>query len=245
MRDMLNFNAKKKKSNSPRIILVCGAKGGVGKSTICYNLALAAKNSGKKTAIVDADIYGPSIHHLCGLKQQAPEIKHNLMIPIVKNGLQINSMGFLIPSEKALVWRGPMITKALNNLINNTVWEDLDFMFIDMPPGTGDAYISLLKNFPESEAVIVSQSQQMALIDTTRTVDLMQKINIKILGMVENMSIGSNKGNGQNFCKKHKINHLGQIGFDPEIAELSDQGKAFIDEDNKNSETLLKIIEKL
>ncbi len=235
---LTNHNNKKK----PKIILICSAKGGVGKSTLCYNLALANQLKNKKTAIIDADIYGPSIHHLSGIKQKEPKIIDNKMVPIKKNGLQINSMGFLIAKESALIWRSPMIIKALNNLIENTKWENIEYIFIDMPPGTGDVYLSLLKNFPSANAIIISQPHQLSLIDTVRTIDLMHKLNIKILGLIENMNFLKENNLSSNFCKKHKIKYLGNIKFNPEIAKLSDQSKPFLNLENENSQTIKKIV---
>jgi ATP-binding protein involved in chromosome partitioning len=231
-----------KKIKKPKIILICSAKGGVGKSTLCYNLALANQLKNKKTAIIDADIYGPSIHHLCGIKQQEPQIIANKMIPLKKNGLQINSMGFLIAKESALIWRSPMIIKALNNLIENSKWDDVEYIFIDMPPGTGDVYISLLKNFPSCQAIIISQPHELSLIDTVRTIDLMRKLKIKILGLIENMNLLEDTKISEKFCKKYKINLLGKIKFDPEIAKLSDQSKDFLNLKNENCNTIDKII---
>jgi len=231
-------NSKKK----PKIILICSAKGGVGKSTICYNLALANQLKNKKTAIIDADIYGPSIHHLCGIKQKEPQIIDNKMIPIKKNGLQINSMGFLIAKESALIWRSPMIIKALNNLIENTKWENIEYIFIDMPPGTGDIYLSLLKNLPSANAIIISQPHQLSLIDTVRTIDLMHKLKIKILGLIENMNFLPEKNITNDFCKKNKIDLLGKISFDPNIANLSDNSESFLNLENENSKMIKKIV---
>ena len=243
---MLNFNIKNKiKENNPKIILICGAKGGVGKSTLCYNLALATQSLKHNTAIVDADIYGPSIHHLCGIKQQAPEIKHNLMVPITVKNLQLNSMGFLVPKESALIWRGPMISKAINNLINKTIWSDLDVMFIDMPPGTGDTYLSLLKNFPEAKAVIITQPQQIALIDTVRTIDLMNKANINILGLIENMANKLYKNKAQDFCKAHNIKKIGTLEHDQNIPFLSENNQSLFEQNNKNAKIILQMAKKI
>lgn len=243
---MINFNPKNKNSkNKPQIILICGAKGGVGKSTICYNLALASQKLGQNTAIIDADIYGPSIHHLCGVKQQAPEIKHNLMLPRKVKNLQLNSMGFLIPKENALIWRGPMISKAINNLINNTVWTDLAQMFIDMPPGTGDAYLSLLKNFPTAKAVIITQPQKISLIDTNRTIDLMQKVNIEIIGLIENMTNHLYKDKVKYFCKEHKIKKIGSIEFDQNIPLLAENNQNIIEDHHNHAKVFYQIAKKI
>lgn len=174
-----------------KIIAVASAKGGVGKSTLAVNLAAALNRVGHKVALVDADIYGPSIAHLMDLKTK-PEIKGDLMIPLISNDIKCISIASLIDDNAAGVWRGPMITKILHQLIKGVEWnfdgKDVDVMIIDMPPGTGDVYLSLAEKFPLNGVVLVSTPQSLAVIDLVRSVDCFKKLNIPIIGLIQNMS---------------------------------------------------------
>ena len=226
------------------IILICSGKGGVGKSTICYNLAMAASKKGKKVAIVDADIYGPSMHHLFGVPAgKNPVIKNGLMIPFEKNGVKFNSMGLIIPEGKALIWKAPMITKSLNNLFNQTNWGEVDAIFVDLPPGTGDTHIKLLKMFNNAKAILITEPEKISLIDMERYYDMLLKFNIKILGVIENMCI--EKSNFvKKFAKSANLKLLAQINFSKEIRSL--KGKDIFKEKKLKTiaEDLLQIAEK-
>ena len=230
-----------------KIILICSAKGGVGKSTICVNLALAMKMLGKKTAIVDADIYGPSTHHLLGIKSNPPQIKNDMMIPYEKHGIKLNSMGLITPPDKALIWRGPMLTKTLNNLLNSTDWGDTEYLFIDLPPGTGDVYLSLLQKYQTAQAILISTPQKISLIDVARSLDLLNKLQIKTLGIIENMALSEQKlmsQNVKNFASQYNIAYLGKIAYDPQIAHYSDTSTPAINKEELNITTELKKIAK-
>ncbi len=207
----------------PKLILICSAKGGVGKSTLCFNLAYGFMKLKHKTAIIDADIYGPSIHHLFNIKAGTqPEIQNNLMIPLEKDNIKFNSMGLIIDGKKALIWRAPMIIKALNNLINNSDWGDSDYIFIDLPPGTGDIHLTMLKNFPTAEAILISTSQKISLIDVERSYDMLNKLNINVLGIIENMSYGD-KNYITDFAQENNLNFLGKIPLTNKFLDLDEK----------------------
>lgn len=217
-----------------KIIAVASAKGGVGKSTIACNLAMALQNKGLKIAVVDADIYGPSIPHLMNLQKQ-PEIKDNLMLPLISHDVKFISIGSLIDENSAGVWRGPMVTKILNQLINMVNWQfdgqEVDVMIIDMPPGTGDVYLSLAEKFPLDSVIIVSTPQSLSIIDVVKSIDCFKKLKIPILGLIQNMSylqIGEErkyifgKDGAKDLARKTQIDFLGEV---PILEELSDLNK--------------------
>lgn len=227
--------APEKKPLAKKIIAIASAKGGVGKSTFAVNFAYCLKKIGHKVALVDADIYGPSIPTLMGLEGQ-PEIENNLMIPKIAHGIKCASIGLMIDRDSAGVWRGPMITKILNQLINATNWQydgqDVDYMVIDMPPGTGDVYLSLAQKFPIDGVVLISTPQSVATADVRRSVDCFQKLGVKILGLVQNMAFFQQndqkihifgEDNAKKLAKELKINFLGDIAIDPAISSASEE----------------------
>lgn len=172
------------------IILVSSGKGGVGKSTTAVNLALALSQENAKVGILDADIYGPSIPHLLGTKEQFPESPDNKqMHPIEVHGIYSHSMGYLVPEEDAAIWRGPMASKALQQILNETIWPDLDYLIVDLPPGTGDIQLTIAQQFPVTASIIVTTPQDLALIDAKKGIAMFKKVDIPVLGIVENMSI--------------------------------------------------------
>lgn len=176
-----------------KIILVSSGKGGVGKSTIAFLLAKNLANQKYKVGVLDADVYGPSFPTLTN-KSEKPKIVEGKMIPhTFGNGVKVNSIGYLMPPEKALIWRGPMITKALHQLINSTVWGELDYLIVDMPPGTGDIHLTLCEKYHVDGALIISTPQALAIADVSRVIDMYRKLSIPIIGIVQNMSYHSNK----------------------------------------------------
>ncbi|MBL6664856.1 MAG: Mrp/NBP35 family ATP-binding protein [Rickettsiales bacterium] len=214
-----------------KIIAVASAKGGVGKSTIAANLAIFLKDLGKNVALVDADIYGPSIKHLMNLKGQV-EQRNNFIIPQISKGIKCMTIGSMVADEKAGVWRGPMVTKILQQLIRAVDWKydgnEVDIMVVDMPPGTGDVYLSIAERFPISGVVCVSTSHDLAIIDLVKSLDCFKKLNIPIIGLIENMSYMEIDGkkqyifgkNGvQKFATKNKIDFLGEIPITKDILE--------------------------
>ncbi|KAK3708426.1 hypothetical protein LTR37_011522 [Vermiconidia calcicola] len=180
---------KKPIPNITKVVAVSSAKGGVGKSTIAVNLALAAARSGVSTGILDTDIYGPSIPTLLGLEGFEPELDtNNRLVPLTAHGVKAMSMGFLVPQDIPIAWRGLMVQKAMNQLLFEVSWPKLDLLVLDLPPGTGDVQLTITQSIELSGAVIVSTPQDLALRDAVRGVDLFKKVNVPILGMIQNMS---------------------------------------------------------
>lgn len=172
------------------IIAIASGKGGVGKSTTTANLAHALQKMGARVGVLDADLYGPSQPTMFGVAQSQPESHEQTMLPIVnQDGIQIMSIGFLLQPEQAIIWRGAMIVKALHQLLFQTAWDDLDYLLIDLPPGTGDIQLTLAQKIPVTGAIIVTTPQDIALLDAKKAIDMFEKVNIPILGVVENMSI--------------------------------------------------------
>jgi ATP-binding protein involved in chromosome partitioning len=234
----LDGKAERKKmvlENIKRIILVASCKGGVGKSTTAVNISVAVSQLGYKVGLLDADIYGPSIPQLLNIKER-PVVKNNKIMPIEKYGIETISIGNLIPEDSAAIWRGPMITKAMFQLINGVEWGSLDVLFIDMPPGTGDIYLSLLGNFEASGAIIVSTPQTLAIRETAKSVDIFNKLKLPLLGIIENMSyfvdpISKNKNyifgkeGVRTYAMKKNIKFLGEVPIMQKIVESCEEGE--------------------
>lgn len=218
------------------IIAVSSGKGGVGKSTTAVNLALALADEGARVGILDADIYGPSIPQMLGIGGQQPESKDGkIMEPLSAHGLQAMSIGFLVDVETPMVWRGPMATSALNQLLKETRWEDLDYLVIDMPPGTGDIQLTLAQQVPVTGAVVVTTPQDIALLDARKGFKMFEKVGVPILGLVENMSIHicSNCGHAEHIfghggaermAADYGVEVLGSLPLDIRIREQADGG---------------------
>ena len=219
------------------IIAVASGKGGVGKSTTAVNLALALAQEGARTGLLDADIYGPSIPQMLGLADRQPESEDGkTMLPLQAYGLQAMSIGFMIEVDSPMVWRGPMVTQALEQLLNQTAWDELDYLIVDMPPGTGDTQLTLAQRVPVTGAVIVTTPQDIALIDARKGLRMFDKVGIPILGLVENMSIhicpkcGHEEaifghGSGQRMCQDYEAEFLGALPLELAIREMADAGK--------------------
>jgi ATP-binding protein involved in chromosome partitioning len=215
-----------------KIIAISSAKGGVGKSTVAANLAISFSRIGLKTALVDADIYGPSIAYLMNLNDK-PEFRDKKIIPLENYGVKIISMGSLFDKESAAIWRGAMITKALDQMINGTLWEDIDLMIIDLPPGTGDVHLTMMQKFSIDSVILVSTPSQIAVIDLVKSIDMYEKLNIKISGIIENMSYLKlpneqkqyifGKNQVKQLAIEHGIDFLGEIAIDENINQSNDQ----------------------
>jgi ATP-binding protein involved in chromosome partitioning len=223
------------------IIAVASGKGGVGKSTTAVNLALALASIGARAGILDADIYGPSLPRLLAIteKPQAAEPGSRILKPIAKYGLQAMSIGFLVEETTAMIWRGPMVMSALQQMLREVAWGDLDVLVVDMPPGTGDAQLTLAQQTPLSGAVIVSTPQDLALIDARRGIAMFRKVSIPILGIVENMSYfvcpdcgGRHDifghGGARTEAEKLGVPFLGEVPLDPVLRERSDAGQPIV-----------------
>lgn len=170
------------------LLAVASGKGGVGKSTTAVNLALALSADGARVGILDADLYGPSQPHLLGLHGM-PDTEDGQLIPLVGHGIQCMSIGFLVDNAAPIIWRGPMITQALMRLLHETRWQDLDYLIVDLPPGTGDIHLTLAQKIPVSAAVIVTTPQDLALLDARKGIAMFEKVNVPVLGIIENMSL--------------------------------------------------------
>ena len=228
-----------------RIIAVASGKGGVGKSTVSVNLALGLYNQGYKVGILDADIYGPSIPTMLNIHEDPLINENNKIIPPEAYGLKVMSFGFFAPEETAVIWRGPMIMKALQQFFWDVDWGNLDFLIIDLPPGTGDAQLTLVQSIPLTGAVIVTTPQNVALLDAVKGIAMFRKTDVPILGVVENMSTftcpscGSQShifGNGgaEKVSNKFEVPILGHIPLFSEIRESGDTGKPLTTEPNHN-----------
>lgn len=233
------------------IIAIASGKGGVGKSTTTVNLAYALMAEGAKVGILDADIYGPSIPAMLGLKNEKPTSKDGkLMTPLDARGLDAMSIGFLVPDEEATVWRGPMASSAFSQLLNETDWSDLDYLLIDMPPGTGDIQLTLAQKVPVAGAVVVTTPQDIALADAAKGIIMFDKVQVPVLGVVENMSYHLcqncgekshlfGQGGGEDIAGSYQTRLLGQLPLDIAIRQDADLGKSEIIENSAGEIALL------
>ena len=208
--------------NVKKIILVASGKGGVGKSTISALIAQQLSLENYRVGIVDADIYGPSIPHIFGINE-VPKTKNGRIIPVLAQSIEIMSIGFFVKNHSAIIWRGPMASKAIYHLLSVTKWDNLDYLIIDMPPGTGDIHLSILENYHLDGVIIVTTPQKISEIDVIRSIDLYQKLNLPILGIIENMSYMLKNNSGGHLSQKYNIPLIAQIPITPQIAEACDK----------------------
>lgn len=220
--------------NIKHIIAVASGKGGVGKSTTSVNLALALAQEGARAGILDADIYGPSQPMMLGVTER-PETQDKKIMPVIRHGIQSMSIGYLVEQKSAMVWRGPMVSMALQQLLHDTQWDNLDYLVIDLPPGTGDIQLTLAQKIPVNGAVIVTTPQDLALLDARRACEMFRKVNIPVLGVIENMSAHTcsncghrehifGEGGGKLLAKQYDIELLGSLPLDMHIREQTDGG---------------------
>ncbi len=223
-------------TNVRNIIAVASGKGGVGKSTTSVNLALALAAEGAKVGLLDADIYGPSQPMMMGVSGKPESHDGKTMEPLENYGVQVASIGFMIDPDQPMVWRGPIVTQALQQLLEQTNWRDLDYLIVDMPPGTGDVQLTLSQKVPVTGAVIVTTPQDIALLDARKGLKMFEKVGIPILGIVENMSmhICSNcghaepifgQGGGEKMCQDFGVDFLGALPLTMSIREQADSGR--------------------
>lgn len=222
--------------NVKNIIAVASGKGGVGKSTTAVNLALALSAEGARVGVLDADIYGPSQPRMLGISGKPESKDGNSLEPMTSYNLQAMSIGFLIDEETPMIWRGPMVTQALEQLLNDTNWSDLDYLVIDLPPGTGDTQLTLAQKVPVSGAVVVTTPQDIALLDARKGFKMFEKVEVPVLGIVENMSIHIcsecgheehifGKDGGRAMAEQYGVDFLGALPLDGRIREETDAGK--------------------
>jgi ATP-binding protein involved in chromosome partitioning len=219
------------------IIAVASGKGGVGKSTTAVNLALALQLEGAAVGLLDADIYGPSQPKMLGVKEKPqPSLDGTRLMPVMGHGLQSMSIGYMIDEETPMIWRGPMVTQALEQLLRDTKWDNLDYLIIDLPPGTGDTQLTLAQKIPVSGAVIVTTPQDIALLDARKGLKMFEKVHVPVLGIVENMSIHIcskcghadpifGEGGGQKMATETGVELLAALPLDTNIRRDSDDGR--------------------
>ncbi len=240
------------------IIAIASGKGGVGKSTTAVNIALALAAEGAQAGILDADIYGPSQPLMLGISGSPESTDGKTMEPKIAYGLQSISIGYLIDEDTPMIWRGPMVTGALQQLLNNTNWVDLDYLIVDLPPGTGDIQLTLSQQIPVSGAVIVTTPQDIALLDAQKGLKMFEKVDVPVLGIVENMSthICSNcgheepifgSGGGDTMAKKYGVDLLGSLPLDIDIRKDADRGHPSVvsDPDGKIARIYREIARKM
>ena len=234
------FAAREKLPGVARVIAVASAKGGVGKSSVAVNLALALRDNGHRVGILDADIYGPSVPIMLGADQR-PEISDTdrKITPIDIHGLQMISMGLLLPESQPVVWRGPMVFSAVRQFLKDVQWSDLDYLVVDLPPGTGDAQLTLVQQVPLAGVVMVTTPQEVALTDVRRGVMMFRSVDVRVLGIVENMSYficpdnGKSydifgRGGGARVAEQFSLPLLAEIPIDPAIRESGDAGRPIV-----------------
>src|ERR1700676_500611 len=217
------------------VLAVASGKGGVGKSTVAVNLALALQMHGQRVGLMDADIYGPSVPIMMGVPNLDPR---TTPFPVQRYGLQLMSMGFLVNPAQAVIWRGPMVHKAVTQFLTDIDWGRLDYLVIDLPPGTGDAQLTLTQTAPLSGAVIVTTPQEVSLIDARKGLEMFRTVHVPVLGIVENMSYFTGDdgkryeifrhGGGQKLAQAAGVPFLGELPIDPKIAECGDNGDPIV-----------------
>ena len=244
-------------SGVKKIIAVSSAKGGVGKSTISVNLAIALKKLKYTVGILDADIYGPSIPKMLGISEKPKSEDGKNLIPITKFGIQCMSIGFLVDQDTAMIWRGPMVSSAIKTFTSNVLWKDVDYLIVDLPPGTGDALMTFSQQIQIDGVVIISTPQEIALLDANRGIKMFQKLNVNILGIIENMSSFTSddgtehfifgKDGAKNLSKNLHIDLLGTIPIEIGLREGADHGDPYTEffEDSVAGKEIINIAKKI
>lgn len=233
------------------LVAVASGKGGVGKTTVAVNLAIALKNMGNAVGLLDADVYGPNVPVMLGTNEQPRAIDERTIIPVEAYGLKMISMGLLSPGDKPLVWRGPMLHSVIQQFLRSTQWGELDYLIVDLPPGTGDVQLTLIQSVSVTGAVVVTTPSIVALADVRKAIEMFRQVNVEILGVVENMSYFNcphckgridvfGHGEGQHMAKNFGVPFLGEIEIDPQIRIGGDTGKpvASLGEDAPGSKSI-------
>ena len=237
-------------------IAISSAKGGVGKSTFATNIALALKKVGCKVGLLDADIYGPSIPKMFNINEK-PQSDGKSLSPIIKYGIQCMSIGFLADQQTPMIWRGPMVTSAIKTFTQKVLWKDLDFLIVDMPPGTGDTQLTFSQEIKMDGAIIISTPQEVALLDVKRGIKMFDKLGVKIIGLVDNMSYFTGddgkkykifgEGGVKKTAEEFNKQFLGEIPIKPEVGSYGDKGKPIVEADpgNEISKIYLNLANKI
>ncbi|MGD0402076.1 MAG: Mrp/NBP35 family ATP-binding protein [Candidatus Acidiferrales bacterium] len=233
------------------LVAVASGKGGVGKTTVAVNLAIALKNMGHSVGLLDADVYGPNVPVMLGTNEQPRAVDERTIVPVEAYGLKMISMGLLNPGDKPLVWRGPMLHSVIQQFLRSTQWGELDYLIVDLPPGTGDVQLTLIQSVSVSGAVVVTTPSIVALADVRKAIEMFRQVNVEILGVVENMSYFNcphcngridvfGHGEGQHMAKTFGVPFLGEIEIDPQIRIGGDTGKpvASLGEDAPGSKSI-------
>lgn len=250
------FEQQKSIPGIQKIIAISSGKGGVGKSTVSTHLAMALHKLGKKVGLLDTDIYGPSIPRMMGTQKQKPQVTEGRIQTIDVDGLKTMSIGNLVDEDLAVVWRGPMLFKAIQQFLFEVQWGELDFLIIDLPPGTGDIQLSLAQKVPITGVIAVTTPQNIALADVKKAVDMFNRIHVPIIGVIENMSYfeGPNgektqifpKGELNQYLDKEKLPKLGEIPLNPYIGQSCEMGvPLFFKEDKASTQIFMEIARKL
>ncbi len=240
------------------IIAIGSGKGGVGKTTVSVNLALTLKNKGFKVGLMDADVYGPNVPVMIGLSGTPNITEDKKIIPLEKDGIKIISVHFFVQEDQPLIWRGPLVSNLINQFINDVEWGELDYLIVDLPPGTGDVQISLSQKLKLTGGIVVTTPQKISQYDVKKSVNMFKAVNVPVLGVIENMSYvvcpkcGEKiylfpQGGGKNISKLFNIDFLGSLPFDPQVSSHSDEGKpiVLVSPDNEISKTYENIVEKI
>jgi len=226
---------KKMPEGVKNIIAVASGKGGVGKSTTAVNLAVALAQGGAKVGLLDADIYGPSIPQMMGLAGRQPDVDERTIFPLENYGVKTISIGYMIKEEQAMIWRGPMVSGAVMQLLNDVAWGELDYLIVDLPPGTGDIHLTMVQSVPLTAAVVVTTPQDIALLDCRKGIAMFDKVHVPTLGIVENMSTFTcphcgesthifDQGGADKLAELHNVDVLAKLPLDMAIREMSDAG---------------------
>ena len=242
--------------NISKYIAIASGKGGVGKSTVAINLALAFSKKIKNFGLMDADIWGPSIPMMCGIDTKPMATKDDKILPIEKFNIKMMPIGFLLSEDDTVIWRGPMVHGAIKQFVEDVEWEGVDNLVVDLPPGTGDAHLSLIQTVPLNGGIIVTTPQDVALLDVKRGIQMFKKLNVPVLGVIENMSYLKNgdeiidifgRGGGKAMADKFNVPFLGEIPIDSEIRKGGDSGEPIVysNPDSPSSKAFEEIAEKL
>ncbi|MDE0151067.1 MAG: Mrp/NBP35 family ATP-binding protein [Bdellovibrionales bacterium] len=250
------FDQQRSLSGIRHIIAVGSGKGGVGKSTVALNLAMALKQLDLKVGLLDADLYGPSIPSMTGTKKEKMRVHQERLVPISKYGLKLASIGYLVDEHAPVIWRGPMLFKAIEQFLGEVDWGDLDYLVVDLPPGTGDVVLTLAQKTPVSGGIVVCTPQNLALADAVRAVAMFKEIQIPLLGIVENMAYFKQneqssaiqlfpKGQLDSYLKENGIEKLAEVPFHPDIGLFSESGVPLMEQGLEEGKCFAELAQKI